>query len=30
VHQGIVLLVPRRYGGRNQTRANAGAENRKG
>ena len=26
----IVLLVPRRYGGRNQTRANAGAENRKG
>ena len=24
VHQGIVLLVPRRYGGRNQTRANAG------
>lgn len=29
VHQGIVLLVPRRYGGRNQTRANAGAENRK-
>ena len=29
-HQGIVLLVPRKYGGKNRTRANAGAGNRKG
>ena len=29
-YRSIVLLVPRRYRGRNQMRANAGAGNRKG